>query len=801
MRVSLKWLEEYVDITLPPADLAQRLTMAGTEVKGWQVIGGKWENIVVGQIIAINPHPSADRLSLATVDLGTEQQTVVCGAPNLKLGDKVAFAYVGAQLIDGHSGQVIRLKSAKVRGVVSSGMVCSEKELGISDSHEGIMVLPAGAPVGAPLIDYMGDVIFDLEITPNRPDCLSVIGIAREVAALTGKEVHLPEVGYEAVPLPIDQQISVDIVDPDLCPRYCASLITGVKVAASPRWMQQRLLACGMRPINNIVDITNYVMLEYGEPLHAFDYHKIRGKKIIVRRAGDGEIIVTLDGVKRVLSQDTLVIADREQAVAIAGVMGGADTEVTEETTAILLEAANFNPASIYYTGNTLNLPSEARLRFERGISPELTIPALKRATQLIIQLAGGKAAKGLVDAYPGKQEPEPILLSTGEVNRLLGVEFSIDQIKAALASLGFDCQPAASASEVWVTAPYWRSDIHQPVDLIEEVARIIGYDQIPATMLGEAVPRQDPDPILTLKQEVRRSLVGYGFQEVLTYSLTSLELLNKLLPEPHPLEPVPLHLANPMTADQEYLRPNLRANLLAALSANRRHEAGGIRLFELGRIYLPRPKDLPTEPEVVCGLLTGPRFEPSWHGGEETVDFFDAKGVVDGLLSRLGVEASFEPGGDESLHPSKQAAIVIDNNRLGVIGELHPKVLDAFDISGAVYLFEINLTALLPFTLGHKLFQPIPRFPAIVRDIALVIDSGVAHRQVQDIITGFPLVSQVTLFDVYAGGQLPPGKKSLGYRITFQSPSHTLTDEEVNKVQQQILNKLFAQFGATLRS
>jgi phenylalanyl-tRNA synthetase beta chain len=801
MRVSLKWLEEYVDITLPPADLAQRLTMAGTEVKGWQVIGGKWENIVVGQIIAINPHPSADRLSLATVDLGTEQQTVVCGAPNLKLGDKVAFAYVGAQLIDGHSGQVIRLKSAKVRGVVSSGMVCSEKELGISDSHEGIMVLPAGAPVGAPLIDYMGDVIFDLEITPNRPDCLSVIGIAREVAALTGKEVHLPEVGYEAVPLPIDQQISVDIVDPDLCPRYCASLITGVKVAASPRWMQQRLLACGMRPINNIVDITNYVMLEYGEPLHAFDYHKIRGKKIIVRRAGDGEIIVTLDGVKRVLSQDTLVIADREQAVAIAGVMGGADSEVTEETMAILLEAANFNPASIYYTGNTLNLPSEARLRFERGISPELTIPALKRATQLIIQLAGGKAAKGLVDAYPGKQEPEPILLSTGEVNRLLGVEFSIDQIKAALASLGFDCQPAASASEVWVTAPYWRSDIHQPVDLIEEVARIIGYDQIPATMLGEAVPRQDPDPILTLKQEVRRSLVGYGFQEVLTYSLTSLELLNKLLPEPHPLEPVPLHLANPMTADQEYLRPNLRANLLAALSANRRHEAGGIRLFELGRIYLPRPKDLPTEPEVVCGLLTGPRFEPSWHGGEETVDFFDAKGVVDGLLSRLGVEASFEPGGDESLHPSKQAAIVIDNNRLGVIGELHPKVLDAFDISGAVYLFEINLTALLPFTLGHKLFQPIPRFPAIVRDIALVIDSGVAHRQVQDIITGFPLVSQVTLFDVYAGGQLPPGKKSLGYRITFQSPSHTLTDEEVNKVQQQILNKLSAQFGATLRS
>jgi phenylalanyl-tRNA synthetase beta chain len=799
MKVSLKWLKEYIDISLPPAELAQRLTMAGTEVKGWQVIGGNWENIVVGQIVAINPHPNADRLSLPTIDLGTERQTVVCGAPNLRLGDKVAFAHVGAQLIDGHSGQVFRLKAAKIRGVISSGMACSEKELGISDSHEVIMVLPTEAPIGTPLADYMGDVIFDLEITPNRPDCLSVIGIAREVAALTGQVLPLPEVSYEEAPPPIDRQISVEIVDPILCPRYCASLITGVKVAASPQWVQQRLLACGMRPINNIVDVTNYVMLEYGQPLHAFDYHRIRGKKIIVRRADDGETIVTLDGVKRVLSQDMLVIADQGEAVAIAGVMGGADSEVTDQTTAILLEGANFNPASIYYTGNTLNLPSEARLRFERGISPELTIPALKRATQLIIQLGGGKAAKGLVDVYPGKQEHKPILLSTGKVKSLLGVEFSLDQIIGALASLGFDCKPADS--EVWVTAPYWRSDINVAEDLVEEVARIIGYDKIPATMLTEPVPRHNPEPILSLKREVRHSLMGYGFQEVITYSLTSLELLKKLLPKPHPLEPPLLRVANPMTADQEYLRPNLRANLLAALSANRRHEAGSIRLFELGRVYLPQPKDLPNEPEVVCGLLSGPRFEESWHGGDEALDFFDAKGVVEGLLSRLGIEANFEPGVDESLHPGKQAAIVIDDNRLGVVGELHPKVAEAFELSGNVYLFEINLTALLPFTIGHKLFQPIPRFPATVRDIALVVDSRVAHRQVQDIIRGFPLVSQVVIFDVYTGGQLPPGKKSLAYRITFQSPSHTLTDEEVNEVLEQILGKLSRELGATLRT
>jgi phenylalanyl-tRNA synthetase beta chain len=800
MKVSLKWLSDYVDVSLPPSELAQRLTMAGIEVKGWQAIGDSWEGIVVGQIIAVNPHPNADRLFLPAIDLGTEQPSVVCGAPNLKVGDKVAFARVGARLIDGHTGELIRLEAVKIRGVVSAGMVCSEKELGISDSHEEIMVLPADAPVGTPLADYMGDVILDLDITPNRPDCLSVIGIAREIAALTGQEVRLPEVGYDETPQSIDQQISVEIVAPDLCPRYSASLITGLKVASSPPWMQQRLLACGMRPINNIVDVTNYVMLEYGEPLHAFDYNQVRGKKIIVRRAEKGEVMVTLDGVKRVLAPNMLVIADPERAVAIAGVMGGADSEVTEETTSIFLEAASFNPASIYHTGNRLGLPSEARMRFERGISPELTMPALKRATQLLIQFGGGEAAKGLIDAYPGKKKAKPILLSRGEVKRLLGVDFSLDQIKKALVSLGFDCQPGTSASEIKVTAPYWRSDISLSEDLIEEVARIIGYDQIPVTMLSQPVPRQDPAPILGLKQEVSRSLTGYGFQEVITYSLTSLDLLNRLMPQPHLLKPPPLRMANPMTADQEYLRPNLRANLLAALEANRRHEEGGIRLFELGRVYLPRANDLPDEPEILCGVLTGPRFEQSWRGGDESLDFFDAKGVVEGLFGHLGVEADFKPGSDESLHPAKQAAIVIEGKRLGVVGELHPKVLDAFELSGKVYLFEIELTALLPFAIAHKLFQPISRFPAIVRDMALVVDAGIAHRQVVDIITGFPLVTAVSLFDLYSGGKLPAGKKSLAYRITFQSPTHTLTDEEVNKVQKQILDKLSKQLGAVLR-
>ncbi len=391
-------------------------------------------------------------------------------------------------------------------------------------------------------------------------------------------------------------------------------------------------------------------------------------------------------------------------------------------------------------------------------------------------------------------------MLPISEIKRLMGIEFSLDQIIGALTSIGFDCKRKDSASEIWVTAPYWRSDIHLTVDLIEEVVRIIGYDKIPTTMLSQPLPMQDPEPIVNLKQKAGQILTGFGFQEVITYSLTSLEMLNKLLPESHAFKPVPLRLANPMTAEQEYLRPNLRVNLLEALSANRRHEEGGIRLFELGKVYLPRHKDLPAEPEIICGILSGPKIEKSWQGGDESFDFFDAKGVAEGLLNQLGVEVDFESGNDESLHPNKQAAIIIEGNRLGVVGELHPKVRDVFGISETGYLFEVNLATLLPYTISHKTFQPIPRFPTMVRDIALVVNTEITNKQIQSIIKSFPLVTQALIFDVYSGEQLARGKKSFAYRITFQSPTHTLTEEEVNKVQQEILDKLSSELGATLR-
>jgi phenylalanyl-tRNA synthetase beta chain len=717
----------------------------------------------------------------------------------VRVGDKIAYARIGAELLDGHSGERVKLKAAKIRGVVSNGMACSEKELGISDSHQGLLILPADAPIGKPLAEYLGDAIFNLEVTPNRPDCLSVIGIAHEVAALTGQVVHLPEVSYPEAGAPIGDQVTVEIVAPDLCPRYCATLIKGVRIGESPAWMQRRLTAAGARPINNIVDVTNYVMLEHGQPLHSFDFAEIRGKKIIVRRAKPGEIIYTLDAVERRLTPSMLVIADEQRAVAVAGVMGGANTEVVDGTSTILLEAANFNAANIHYTSRTLGLPSEASQRFERGIRADVAVPALRRATQLIVQLAGGEAAPGMVDAYPGKRPPETIKLSITQFKRVLGVGFGRQQATQALTSLGFEVR-SGSETEVEATPPYWRSDIHLPVDLIEEVARVIGYDAIPTTLISQPIPKTAPLPVLRVRREIREALTGLGFQEIATPTLMGQDALRKLAPEGQTAASEPLSLLNPTTADQACPRPTLRANVLAALAVNLKLEEGGIRLFEVGKVFLPRGNDLPEEREVLCGVICGPAQPRWWQGGGEAADFFVAKGVAESVLARLNVAADFAAGDDASLHPATQAAI-LGGQRFGVVGEVHPKVREAFEITAPAYLFEIELPAVMAVVPPQRTYEPIGRFPAMVRDIAIVVGTDVTHRSVLGILKGFPLVKHVALFDVYSGEQVPPGKKSLAYRITYQSPAKTLTDEAVNQVQGQILQRLAKELGATLRS
>jgi phenylalanyl-tRNA synthetase beta chain len=800
VRVPLKWLTEYVDISVDTRELTRRLTMAGTEVNAVVTTGHDWDKISVAEVIDVSPHPNADRLRLATVNFGGEQITVVCGAPNVAAGQKVAFARVGAELIDGHTGQPTILKVAKIRGVESAGMVCSEKELGLSDYHEGILVLPEDAPVGTALTEYLGDTILDLDITPNRPDCLSVLGVAREVAALTGTSVREPPSDYQETGRAIKERLSVQIADRDLCPRYCAALIEGVQIGPSPPWMQERLLAAGVRPISNVVDVTNYVMLEVGQPLHAFDFSLISDRKIIVRRARPDEVLVTLDGTERPLHRDMLVIADAKEAVAVAGLMGGAASEVTEKTSTILLEAANFNPANIRRTSTGLKLRTDASARFEKGLSPELAMVGIRRAVRLMVELAGGRAAEGIIDVYPGKRRETRITVTQDRLRRVLGLQLPTPQVRQTLTFLGFGCRWVPPDRYV-VRVPYWRTDVRIPDDVAEELARIIGYDELPITSLGGAIPPAQPQPSRELRERAKDILASAGMQEVITYSLTNLESLGKVLPpEDVRLRP-PLRVANPMSHQQEYLRTSLRASLLETLASNLRHHQGRIALFEAARLYLPRPEELPQEVESLAGVVTGDQPDRWSQPGGEPVDLYDAKAYLEFLFDRLGLAVSYHDGEDFALVPGRTAEVRLDDQRVGLVGQVHPEVAAAFDIEQDVYLFEVDLEALVPQVGKPRLYQPLSRFPAVQEDIAIVVDEGVTAAQVQAIIEAFPLVQRATLFDVYTGPPVPPGKKSLAYSIAYQSLDHTLSDAEVNRQRRGILERLKGQVGAVLRA
>lgn len=796
MKISLRWLQDYVPVKISPPELAEKLTSAGLEVDGIETIGDRWKDIFIGQIARIEKHPQAEHLKLVTLNLGKESLKVVCGAPNIEEGQKVPLARPGASLLDPHTDKAFELKPRKIYGILSEGMLCSEKELGISENHEGIMILPLDAPVGGLLADYLGDVILDIEVTPNRPDCLSVIGIAREVAALTGEELRLPEIKYEESEPPVEQLASVKILDSELCPRYCAGIVWDVKVEPSPRWMQERLSSLGMRPINNIVDITNYVMLEHGQPLHAFDYEKLKGGKIVVRRAGEGESLLTLDGEERNLSADTLVIADEQNPVALAGVMGGMESEVNEGTTSILLESANFSQASIRYTSRKLGLLTESSTRFEKGLSPEIPLPALRRAIGLIKQLAGGKVARGIIDVYPDRREKSPILLSKKRVKQVLGIELNTEQISNVLSSLGFVCEKSAP-DELEVGIPYWRNDVSLADDLVEEVARIIGYGKIPASPLSGELPQFEPDPLLSLREKVRDVLTGCGMQEVITHSLISRQDLESSKVK----ELSAIQVANPLSRRQECLRTSLRPELLRTFAAGERKQEKGLMLFEVGKVYLPRGGELPEEREMLCGVVGGPRFGRSWLAGGGELDFFTAKGILETLLGKFGIEAEFEPAEEPGLLPARTAEIKVAEEKVGLLGDIHPQVKADFDLtSKTITLFELELEKLFPWTRQAFYFQPPPRFPEIQRDLALLADVDIPAKKIKEIFQRFPQVSWVEVFDVYQGEPVPLGKKSLAFSVLYQSPERTLTEEEVEELQQQILEELKSELGVVLR-
>ncbi len=820
MRVPISWLKEYVDITLPIEELAERLTLAGLEVEQIERIGDWWDRdrIFVGEVVEVRPHPNADRLVIAVVNYGaSEPMAVVTGAPNLRVGDrgvKVAFATAGARIIDGHAEgrQMVTLKPGKIRGVLSEGMVLSEKELGISEAHEGILELPPDAPVGTPLVDYLGDTVLDIELTPNLAHALSITGIAREVAALTGQRLRLPAPILQGTGEPAERQVTVEIADPDLCPRYVAAIIRNVEIGPSPFWMQRRLTLAGMRPINNVVDITNYVMLEIGQPLHAFDLDLLRPKApgerpaIIVRRARSGEQMTTLDGIDRTFDDQMLLITDGGGPVAIAGVMGGLESEVTEGTRNILLEAANFYYLSVRRTSQMLKLTSEAAQRFGRGLDPELPPLGAVRAAELMSRYARGEVAPGLVDAYPVPAEQPIIELDPAEVERLLGVGLPPERVQGILESLGFGVV-ATGRGTLSVTVPTHRRDVRLPADLVEEVGRIYGYDNLPSTLMAEALPPQSRNLSQILEQRTRDILVGCGLQEIITYSMTNLASVARLFPGgPAPDPEQYIRLANPLSQERNIMRQTLQDAMLSTLAETYRI-ADRAMLFEIGRVYLPRAGEvLPDEPRRLCIGLVGNRGPRAW-GCEvtEPLDFFDLKGIIETLLERMGVpQASYEPLESPTLQPGRAARLRVNGQVLGTFGEVHPLVREAFDLPAMrVALAELDLEAIISLASTLRQMEPISRYPAVTQDLAVIVDQAVPAARVLEVIrqAGGQLLREAVLFDVYRGPQIPPGKVSLAYALTYQAPDRTLTDEEVGRIQGRIVRALEQTLGASLRA
>ena len=782
--------------------------MAGLEIGAVEETGADWDpdKVLVGHVLEVNPHPNADRLSLPTVDLGNgETATVVCGAPNVAAGQKIAFAREGAMLRSNRTGKVEPLKSAKIRGVLSSGMVCSERELGLGENHDGILVLGDDLAVGTPLVDVLGDAILDAEVTPNRPDCLSILGVAREVGAITGAQVSEPDAAYPEDGSSIADKVTVEIEDPDLCPRYTAGLVEGVRVGTSPEWLQSALAKAGQRTINNIVDITNFVMLEYGQPMHAFDFDKVADGAVIVRQARRGERLATLDDETHDLRPPMLAIADPAGPVALAGVVGGVDSSVTEATTSVLLESANFDPSNTHRTKRALGNGTEASYRFERGIRADLAPRALRRAIRLILAVAGGTAAAGIVDAYPGRSEASELRVTGTRLRKVLGVDLPVDKVKGVLESLGFQARDG-EGDELAVTAPYWRSDIRIEDDVIEEVARIVGYDDIPTTAMATPIPHHSPKPFEGLRERVRDALAAAGMQEVLTYSLTDRETLDKV----GGLDGIgePLELANPMNRELQALRTSLRGNMLKTLRANRRmSRSERLRLFEIGRVFIPkeeaRERDLPDERQMAVGVVSGPRFPASWLAQQADMDFYDAKGALEAMLADTGIEAAFEPGEDAVMHPGKTARVMVDGRQVGVVGEVHPSTLQAFDLEDeTVAMFEVDLRALFEAaSAGPAVYVPVSRFPQAERDIALIVDEGASSASIRQIIDRHKLVAASRPFDTYTGEGVPAGKKSVAYRIVFQSERATLTSEAIDRAQGDILRQLQRRLGAELRT
>lgn len=858
MRVPISWLREYVDITLPTAELAERLTLAGLAVDAIERVGDWWdpELIRVAEIIAVLPHPDADRLTLVDIEFGGEgPERVVTGAPNIFIHKgktkadgslpllKAPFARSGATLLDAYSEQMPRpfkkLKPNKIRGVLSNGMVCSERELGLSEEHEGILLLPDDAPVGMPLRDYLGDEILELDLTPDMARCLSIAGVAREVAALTGATLHLPPDTVEAAgDDDAAQWVGVEIADPELCSRYTGMVIENVKIGPSPRWMRDRLQRAGMRPISNVVDITNYVMLALGQPLHAFDYDILKARAarigeskpvIVVKRAAAGEKFTTLDNVERTLDDGMLMIADRAGSVAIAGVMGGLESEISDSTHTILLESAAFDPINTRRTGQKLKLNSEAAYRFVRGVPATLNPIAARYAAELMRRYAGGRVVPGVVDAYPVPQPRRTVYTSQSDMQRLLGMPVTLAQVAESLRKLDFDVaiveEPADGSSAdatfalqrapgeplVAAIAPWHRLDIGVPADLTEEVARMIGYEHVGMSLLNDLLPTQRRNELHESEEKIRDVLLACGLQETVNYALTSPESHNRLNPGgAAPAESAYIVLANPVAPERRALRRTLLVSALENLGRNARL-ADRHANFEVGRTYRPEAGDgtLPQEERVLSLTLAGKRQTSGFHTPaeqQEEFDFYDLKGVIETLVARLGFDLNmldFRARPDHESFGPRCAEVWLEGKLLGVAGEIHPRVRAAFDIPPArVCAAELRVEPLVrpPFTISPM--RPISVYPAVIEDLAFEVDEEITVRALESTIrkAGGFLLTGVEIFDIYRGTNLPDNRKSVAFHLTYQSPERLLVEREVVALRKRIIDAVQRETGGVLR-
>jgi len=825
MKVPFGWLKEYVDWQGTPEEVADLLTMSGTEVEGIAWVGAPRdpENLsrfVVGRVVTRERHPNADRLSLCTVDVGEHNggvKQIVCGADNFQAGDVVAVSLSGAVLESG-----LKLKKANLRGVESDGMMLSEQELGYEAKSPGIVVLPFDWEVGRALSDYLpvSEAVLELELTSNRPDCFSIYGIAREVAAASGAKLAPPPTAGPAVlgGAPAEASIAVQVTAPDLCPRYAVRVIRGMRAGDSPPWLKARLTHAGMRPINNIVDVTNYVMLAWGQPLHAFDAAKIAGGTLVARRAKAGEKIVTLDGVERRLDDEMLVIADVEKPLVIAGVFGAVDAEVDEHTTDVVLEAANFSGASILRTEMHTGIRSEASNRFEKGLDPDLVPGGLDFACRLFAELCGGTVAPGMVDVWSsGPTERRRLSYRPARADALLGYPIPADEQAAFLRRLECEVDEAGS---VWtVSVPTFRPDLEREVDLIEEVGRLAGYERAPETLPLHRVAGGLTRP-QQVRRAVRRALMGCGLDEVITYSFIAADALDPLgLPAGDPrLEPV--RLANPMSAEQAVMRTTLLPGLLGAVRWNIDRHNEPPNLFEIGRVYLwdepvPAPVHaaepgavLPREPEVVGIVLSGPLAPEEWTGAIRATDYYTLKGMVEATLAAVRLRGDYAPLGAAAarfpyLHPGKAAMVAVPGiGMAGVLGEVRPDVVAAYGLEDLSVHFATLSGRLMDVALGTALFEELGAYPPAVQDLAVVVDKDVAAATLIELArrAGGKLVQEVRVFDVYEGDQVPEGKRSLGLRVVMRSAERTLDEKDIASVRRKIVAALEREFGATLR-